>query len=406
MTVSIPDPILLRRELHRNPEVGLVLPWTQARILRALDGLGLEVSTGSATTSVTAVLRGGRVSDHPRPVVLIRSDMDALPVAESTGLEYAATNGAMHACGHDLHMAILIGAAHRLAARRAELAGDVVFVFQPGEENWGGALAMLAEGVLEAAGRPVDAALGLHVLSYNLPHGVFGMRRGPMMSGSNTFTVSFVGSGGHGSAPETARDPIVAAADFVSALQTAVTRTFGMLTPVVAGVGQISGGHSGNVIPDTAQVSGTARAFTAQDSARLRALVARVADGVAHTHGVEATAELVEVAIPTVSADAEADFAVTTARRLFGDRGVEVMEHPCTASEDFSWFLDRVPGAFVLLGACPPDRDPATAPSNHSPYATFDDAVIERGIDFETEWALARLDRLAARSPEARTDHT
>ncbi|MGW1737613.1 M20 metallopeptidase family protein [Nocardia sp. NPDC001965] len=398
MTVSIPDPILLRRELHRNPEVGTELPWTQARILRALEGLGLEVSTGTAVTSVTAVLRGGPVSGPTRPTVLIRSDMDALPVAESTGLEYAATNGAMHACGHDLHMAVLVGAAHRLAARRTELAGDVVFVFQPGEENWGGALAMLAEGVLEAAGRPADAALGLHVFSYDLPHGVFGMRRGPMMSGSNTFTVTFAGSGGHGSAPQTARDPIVAAAEFVSALQTAVTRTFGMLTPVVATVGRISGGHSGNVIPDTAQVSGTARAFTAQDSARLRALVARVADGVAATHRVEATAELTEVAIPTVSADAEADFAIAAARRLFGATGVEVMDQPCTASEDFSWFLDRVPGAFVLLGACPPGRDPGTAPSNHSPFAVFDDAVIEQGIRFETEWAIARLAALDRRS--------
>ncbi|MEU1980597.1 M20 family metallopeptidase [Nocardia sp. NPDC019395] len=401
MTVSIPDLILLRRELHRNPEVGLQLPWTQARILRALDGLGLEVSTGTTTTSVTAVLRGGAASSAVRPTVLIRSDMDALPVTEATGLDYAAANGAMHACGHDLHMAILVGAAHRLAARRAELAGDVVLVFQPGEENWGGALAMLAEGVLDAAGRRADAALGLHVFSYDLPHAAFGMRRGAMMSASNTFTVRFAGSGGHGSAPQTARDPIVAAAEFVSALQTAITRTFGMLTPVVATVGQIAGGHSGNVIPDTARVSGTARAFTAADSALLRTLVARVAHGIAAAHGVEAAVELDEVAIPTVSAAAEADFAIATARNLYGHAAVDVMEKPCTASEDFSWFLDRVPGAFVLLGACPPDRDPAAAPSNHSPSAVFDDAVIDRGVHFETEWTVARLRTLATSGESA-----
>ncbi|MFI5717205.1 M20 family metallopeptidase [Nocardia sp. NPDC051750] len=395
MTVSIPDLILLRRELHRNPEVGLHLPWTQARILRALDGLGLEVSTGTTTTSVTAVLRGGAARSATRPTVLVRSDMDALPVEEATGLDYAATNGAMHACGHDLHMAILVGAAHRLAARRAELAGDVVLVFQPGEENWGGALAMLAEGVLDVAGRRADAALGLHVFSYELPHAVFGMRRGAMMSASNTFTVRFVGSGGHGSAPQTARDPIVAAADFVSALQTTVTRSFGMLTPVVATVGQIVGGHSGNVIPDTARVSGTARAFTAADSGRLRMLIDRVAHGIAAAHGVAAAVELDEVAIPTVSADAEADFAIATARNLFGQGTVDIMDQPFTASEDFSWFLDQVPGAFVLLGACPPDRDPAAAPSNHSPFAVFDDAVVERGVRFETEWTIARLRALA-----------
>ncbi|WP_328395977.1 M20 metallopeptidase family protein [Nocardia sp. NBC_00416] len=401
MTVSIADLILLRRDLHRNPEVGIRLPWTQARILRALDGLDLEISTGTATTSVTAVLRGGAAPAALRPTVLVRSDMDALPVVEATGLDYAAANGAMHACGHDLHMAILVGAAHRLAVRRDELAGDVVFVFQPGEENWGGALAMLAEGVLDAAGRRVDAALGLHVFSYDLPHAVFGMRRGAMMSASNAFTVDFAGSGGHGSAPQTARDPIVAAAEFVSALQTAITRSFGMLTPVVATVGQIVGGHSGNVIPDTARVGGTARAFTTADSARLRALISRVAHGVAGTHDVAASVELTEVAIPTVSADDEADFAIATARRQFGHGAVEVMDRPCTASEDFSWFLDRVPGAFVLLGACPPDRDPATAPSNHSPFAVFDDAVIARGVRFETEWTIARLRTLANIGPAA-----
>jgi len=396
MTLSTPDLILLRRDLHRNPEVGLDLPWTQARILRALDGLGLEVSTGVSTTSVTAVLRGGAVRGSDRPTVLIRSDMDALPVVENTGLEYAATNGAMHACGHDLHMAILVGAAHQLAARRTELTGDVVFVFQPGEENWGGALAMMAEGVLDAAGRRADAALGLHVFSYDLPTGVFGMRRGPIMSASTAFTVTFEGSGGHGSAPQTARDPIVAAADFVSALQTAVTRSFGMFEPVVATVGQIAGGHSGNVIPDTAHVSGTARAFTADNSARLRELVTRVAEGMAAVHGVGASVELEQVTIPTVSADAEADFAISTARATFGPESVRVMEQPFTASEDFSWFLDQVPGAFVLLGACASDRDPASAPSNHSPFATFDDSVIEIGVQFETEWALQRLRALTA----------
>ncbi|NKR65252.1 amidohydrolase [Rhodococcus hoagii] len=396
MTTPIPDLILLRRELHRNPEVGLDLPWTQARILAALDGLDLEISTGSATTSVTAVLRGGAVRGGVRPAVLVRSDMDALPVEEATGLDFASRNGAMHACGHDLHMAILVGAAHRLAARRDALAGDVVFVFQPGEENWGGALAMLAEGVLDAAGRRADAALGLHVFSYHLPHGVFGMRRGAMMSASTTFTVRFHGSGGHGSAPQTARDPIVAAAEFVTTLQTAITRSFGMLTPVVATVGQISGGHSGNVIPDTAHVSGTARAFTAEDTAQLRALINRVADGVACVHGVEAAVELEDVAMPTVSADGEADFAIATARRLFGEDAVNVMDRPFTASEDFSWFLNRVPGAFVLLGACPADRDPGVAASNHSPFAIFDDAVIERGVHFETEWATVRLRQLAA----------
>ncbi|MEV4125496.1 M20 family metallopeptidase [Nocardia sp. NPDC049707] len=397
MTASTPDLILLRHELHRNPEVGLDLPWTQARLLRALEGLDLEISTGRSTTSVTAVLRGGgAVRGTDRPAVLIRSDMDALPVVENTGLDYAAVNGAMHACGHDVHMAILVGAAHRLTARRDELAGDVVFVFQPGEENWGGALAMLAEGVLDVSGRRVDAALGLHVFSYELPRGVFGMRRGAMLSASNTFTVRFDGQGGHGSAPQTARDPIVAAADFVSALQTAVTRSFGMFEPVVATVGQIVGGHSGNVIPDTAQVSGTARAFTTEDSSRLRALVERVARGVATVHGVEATAVLEEVAIPTVSADEEADFAITTARSQFGVESVRVLDQPFTASEDFSWFLDQVPGAFVLLGACTSDRDPATAPSNHSPFATFDDSVISRGVQFETEWAVRRLRALAA----------
>ncbi|WP_228002806.1 M20 metallopeptidase family protein [Nocardia australiensis] len=401
MTDSTNDLIRLRRELHRRPEVGLRLPWTQSRILRALDGLGLEISLGHSTTSITAVLRGGAVRGADRPTVLIRSDMDALPVVEDSGLDFAATNGAMHACGHDLHMAILVGAAHRLAARRDDLPGDVVFVFQPGEENWGGALAMLAEGVLDASGRRADAALGLHVFSYDLPSGVFGMRRGPIMSASNTFTVRFDGKGGHGSAPQTARDPIVAAAEFVTALQVAVTRTFSMFESVVVTVGHIEGGHSGNVIPDTAHVSGTARAFTTQNSARLRRLVQRVADGIAATHDVTAAVELEEVAIPTVSTDTEADFAMCTARDLFGPEAVRLMDQPFTASEDFSWFLDKVPGAFVLLGACTPGQDPAAAPSNHSPCATFDDGVLEMGVEFETQWALGRLQALAITEPRS-----
>lgn len=248
----------LRRELHADPEIGLDLPRTQQRVLRALDGLPLEISTGKATTSVTAVLRGAADG----PAVLLRADMDALPVAETTGLDYASQMPeAMHACGHDLHTAMLVGAARLLSERRAELAGDVVLMFQPGEEGWDGAQQMIDEGVLDAAGKPLAAAYAMHVFSAGLPSGHFVTRPGPILAASDGLFVTVHGQGGHGSAPHRAKDPVAAISEMVTALQTMITRRFDVFDPVVLTVGTLRAGTRHNVIPETASFEATVRTF-------------------------------------------------------------------------------------------------------------------------------------------------
>src|SRR6266536_2335651 len=236
----------LRRRLHQIPEIGLHLPRTQETVLAALEPLPLEISTGTDLSSVTAVLRGAR----PGPVVLLRGDMDALPVTEDSGEEFASKRpGVMHACGHDLHTAGLVGAARLLCARRDELAGDVVFMFQPGEEGYDGAGHMISEGVLDAAGRPAVAAYGLHVLSSVLPRGVFASRPGSLMAASDGLFVRVLGAGGHGARPHGALDPVPAACEMVTALQTMITRRFDVFDPVVVTVGTFYVGTRRNIIP-------------------------------------------------------------------------------------------------------------------------------------------------------------
>lgn len=387
----------LRRELHREPEVGLDLPRTQERVLRELDGLGLEISTGTGTTSVTAVLRGtgtARDADTPR-TVLLRADMDALPLAESTGLEFAAGNGAMHACGHDLHTTSLIGAARLLHTHRDRINGDVVLMFQPGEEGWDGAGVMIKEGVLDAAGRRADAAFGLHVFSATLPSGQFASRPGTVMSASHRLHVRVLGEGGHGSMPHRAKDPITAAAAMITALQTMVTRRFDIFEPVVVTVGIIRGGTRRNIIPADAEFEATVRCFSADTSARLDAAIRETVDGVAGAHGVTAEIEFDAEYPVTVNDADETAFAADVVRAAIGEEHYAELPHPVAGSEDFSRVIAEVPGAFVGLGATMPGLDPETAPNNHSPYADFDPAVLPRAAAVYAALAIGRLDRFA-----------
>ena len=216
-----PELVELRHRLHQRPEIGLDLPQTQAMVLSALDGLGLEITLGKSLSSVTAVLRGAKRGK----AVLLRGDMDALPVTENTGVDFSSTiDGAMHACGHDLHTAMLVGAAKLLTAHRNQLEGDVVFMFQPGEEGFDGAGHMIKEGVLDAAGVRVSSAYGMHVGSALIPRGVFTTRPGTMMASADELHVTVRGAGGHGSMPHFAKDPVVVAAQMVGDLQTLVTR--------------------------------------------------------------------------------------------------------------------------------------------------------------------------------------
>ncbi|MCX4744196.1 M20 family metallopeptidase [Kitasatospora sp. NBC_01287] len=381
-----PDLVRLRHDLHRFPELGLDLPRTQERVLRALDGLPLEVSQGSALSSVTAVLRGGR----PGPVVLLRGDMDGLPVAEKAPLPFAADNGAMHACGHDLHTAMLAGAAHLLAARREQLHGDVVFMFQPGEEGSDGAGAMLAEGVLDAAGRRPVAAYALHVASA-MPHGEFGSRRGPILAASDALNVTVHGAGGHGSAPHRAKDPIPAACEMITALQTMVTRRFDVFDPVVVTVGLIQAGTQRNIIPETAYFEATVRTFSAEARSKVADAASELVRAIAAAHGLRAEVEYLPGYPVTVTDGAETDFLADTVRDVFGEERYQPMPNPMTGAEDFSRVLDTVPGSFVWLGAAPKGTDPDSLPLNHSPYAEFDDAVLPDGAALLAELATRRL---------------
>ncbi|WP_049580059.1 M20 metallopeptidase family protein [Streptomyces sp. SBT349] len=384
----------LRRDLHRIPEVGLDLPRTQEAVLAALDGLPLEITTGTGLTSVTAVLRGAR----PGPTVLLRGDMDALPVTERTGLSFAAPVDRMHACGHDLHTTMLAGAARLLAAHRDRLAGNVLFMFQPGEEGFDGAGHMLAEGLLDAAGERPVAAYALHVISHTWKSGVFAARGGPAMAASNVLEVTVRGAGGHGSTPHRAKDPIPAACEMVTALQTWISRSFDVFDPVILTVGTFHAGTQSNIIPDTATFRATVRSFSDAARARLREGTVGVCEGVAAAHGLTAEATFFEQYPVTVNDPAEAAFAAGTVQEVHGEERYAPMENPILGSEDFSRVIDAVPGAMIFLGATLPDADPDTAPANHSPLAAFDEAVLPDGAALYAELAMRRL-AAAAESP-------
>jgi hippurate hydrolase len=375
--------------LHQVPELALDLPRTQELVLDALGGLDLEVSTGRSLSSVTAVLRGGGGAG---PVVLLRGDMDALPVTEQVDVPYASIHpGVMHACGHDLHVAALVGAAHILHLVRDELAGDVVFMFQPGEEVEGGAELMITEGVLDAAGRRADAAYALHVYSATYPRGTWFSRPGPLYAAADTLYVRVVGDGGHGSAPQHARDPIPAVGEMVLALQAMVTRRFEARDPVVVTVGKIWGGTKANIIPDDAGLEATIRTFSAANRDLAEAATEELVRGIASAHGLTAEVEYQRGYPVTVNDDTEHAFAVEVITDVFGPDRYVPMELPETGSEDFSFVLEQVPGAYVCVGACP--GDPATAPDNHSPRAAFDDSVVPDAAALLAELARRRLSR-------------
>ncbi|MFE3880024.1 M20 family metallopeptidase [Kitasatospora sp. NPDC059146] len=386
-----PELALLRRELHRRPELELDLPRTQARLLAALDGLPLELTLGKGLSSITAVLRGGR----PGPNVLLRADLDALPVQEGTELPYASeTPGVMHACGHDLHAAALVGAARLLSERRAELAGNVVLMFQPGEEGADGARLMVEAGVLDAAGERVVAAYALHVAAAILPNGVVATRPGPVLAASDTLRVTLRGRGGHGSSPHSALDPVPALCEAVLALQSMVTRRIDAFDPVVLTVGLLGAGTAANVIPDEARFEATVRSFSPRSRELVRTESLRVVHGIAAAHGLEVAAE-VEPGYPvTVNDPGETEFASDLAARLFGSGRFLEMPQPIAGSEDFGVLGELVPSAYLLLGAVPDDgRDPFTAPYNHSPEAEFDDGVLGDGAALLAGLALGRLAR-------------
>jgi amidohydrolase len=383
-----PDVIAIRRRIHRQPEIGLDLPKTQAVVLEELSKLGLEGRPGKSLSSVVAVIEGGR----PGPTVLLRADMDALPLLEDTGLDFSSEiDGAMHACGHDTHVAMLLGAARLLEERRAELPGKVILMFQPGEEGLGGAKAMIEEGLLEAAGPTAPTgALAVHI-GTRYPTGEVHLRPGPQMAATDVIRIWVRGRGGHASAPHLALDPIAVAAEIVLALQAMVTRRIDVFDPAVVTIAQITAGTTNNIIPESVFLFGTIRTVSEESRAEVRAGVRRVAEGIAAAHGATAEVEL-EAGYPvTINDPAFTAFVMDTARSLIGAAKVAELPAPIMGAEDFSYVLQRVPGAMAFVGARPDGLDPATAPQNHSNVVVFDEPAMAVGVSLYTAVAIRHL---------------
>ncbi|MBV9012112.1 MAG: amidohydrolase [Pseudonocardiales bacterium] len=381
-----PRTVALRRALHRHPEQGLRLPETQSAVLRALADLPVQVHTGRSISSVVGVIEGARAG----PTVLLRADMDALPVTEESGVPFSSeTVGSMHACGHDTHVAMLASAARLIVEHHDQLAGRVLLMFQPGEEGFHGARYMLEEGLLELAGTP-ECALALHITS-SLDSGVVQTRAGTILASSDTLRVNVTGRGGHAGAPHTAVDPVPAAATMVGALQTMITRKLTVFDPAVLTVTRISAGTTSNIIPETAELEGTIRTLSEHTRVTVHEEVRRVCEHVAAAHGCTATV-VIERGYPVTVNDDEVSWHVMElALRILGKPHAGPMPTPLMGSEDFSYVLAKVPGAMALLGACPPRCQPEEAPANHSNRVVFDESAMVHGVALYAGFALETL---------------
>jgi hippurate hydrolase len=385
---GLPEIVELRRRLHRIPEVGLALPETQAMVAEAVRGLGLEPRLGTTVGSVVAVIEGS----GPGRTILLRADMDALPLTEDTGLGFSSDHsGQMHACGHDTHVAMLMGAAKLLIERRASWPGRVLLMFQPGEEGFHGARFMLEEGLLDASGseRP-SGAFALHI-STMYRTGTIDVRPGPMLAAGDTLRITVRGRGGHASAPHLSLDPITVAAQLLIALQAMVTRQVDVFDPAVVTIAQIQGGTTTNIIPETVFLGGTMRTVSADTRTAVRANIRQVAAGIAAATGAEIEVEI-EPGYPVTVNDADfTAVVVDVARGLLGDDDVIVVPAPIMGAEDFSYVLEEVPGTIAFVGARPAGLDPATAPMNHSNRVVFDESAMAVGAATYAAVALRHL---------------
>ncbi len=358
----------LRRRIHQEPELGLDTPMTRAKILDELDDLDLDIQLHEKSSGIVATLRGG----HPGSRVLLRGDMDALPMPEDTGLDFCSKfSDRMHACGHDAHVSMLAGAARILSERREDLSGEVVFMFQPGEESYGGAEVMLEEGIPE-----IDAAFAIHVAP-QIPLGKIGSKPGSFMASYDDFNITIQGRGGHASMPQDCIDPIPVACEIVQALQSFVTREISATDPGVLTVTQMHGGTANNVIPDAVSINGTMRALSDRTRAIMLEGLPRIAEGIAQTHRAKALVELIS-GYPVVVNDAKFEaFACEVASDLLGPQAVLALPVPVMGAEDFSYVLQKAPGAMVLLGVRPPGtKHPAPC---HSSQMMLDEEAMALG---------------------------
>jgi amidohydrolase len=384
--------IAWRRDFHQHPELGFQEVRTAKIIADHLRSLGIEVQTGLATTGVVGVLKGGK----PGPVVALRADMDGLPVTEGVDLPFKSTakttwngveTGVMHACGHDNHMAIVLGAATALAGMREQLPGTVKFIFQPAEEGPGGAEPMVKAGVLKNP--DVNAVFGLHVFPFPAGHIVY--RSGPLMASADEFTVEITGKQTHGAVPWGGVDPIVIGAQIVTAFQSIVSRQVNIAeAPAVVTIGKFVGGNRSNIIPDTVEMVGTVRAFDEGERAKIRQRIEAIATHYAEASGAKAKVTFGFGYPVTRNDPALTERMVPTLKRVAGDAQVSVGPLTGTA-EDFSFYQREVPGLFFFLGVTPPSQDNKTVASNHSPLFFADESALPVGVRAMTHLTLDYL---------------
>jgi hippurate hydrolase len=357
--------VALRRDIHREPELGFDTEKTAEKVLAALGSLPLDIETGVAKNGIVATLEG----EGDGPTVALRADMDALPILEDTGLPFASeTEGKMHACGHDGHTSMLVGAAHVLSGMRDRFDGTVKFVFQPAEEGGGGGKVMVDEGVADG----VSSIFALHLWP-GLPFGKVATKAGPIMAAADAFEMEIKASGGHGAMPHLACDAIAIAAQVVTALQTIVSREVDPVEPAVLTVGEIGAGTAFNIIPDKARIGGTVRTLNADLRKKIPARMEELARGVAQGMRGDVDLDYTFSYPVTVNDEAAADLALGVAEDLFGGESVLELANPSMGGEDFAYFLQRVPGAFIWLGI---GED---APGLHTPGFAFDEEILPRG---------------------------
>jgi amidohydrolase len=357
--------VALRRDIHREPELGFDTEKTAEKVLAALGSLPLDIETGVAKNGIVATLEG----EGDGPTVALRADMDALPILEDTGLPFASeTEGKMHACGHDGHTSMLVGAAHVLSGMRDRFDGTVKFVFQPAEEGGGGGKVMVDEGVADG----VSSIFALHLWP-GLPFGKVATKAGPIMAAADAFEMEIKASGGHGAMPHLACDAIAIAAQVVTALQTIVSREVDPVEPAVLTVGEIGAGTAFNIIPDKARIGGTVRTLNADLRKKIPARIEELARGVAQGMRGDVDLDYIFSYPVTVNDEAAADLALGVAEDLFGGESVLELANPSMGGEDFAYFLQKVPGAFIWLGI---GED---APGLHTPGFAFDEEILPRG---------------------------
>jgi amidohydrolase len=374
----VADVIAIRRDLHRHPELGFEERRTAALVAARLRDLGYEVTEGIGITGVAGVMRGAR----PGKTIMLRADMDALPIEEENATDYTSqTSGTMHACGHDGHVAMLLGAATLIARRRKELAGTIVLCFQPAEEGRGGAKAMVEDGILERFG--VERAYGLHLASA-FPTGIVGLREGPFYASSDSIEITIEGMGGHGAAPHLSIDPIYVAGAFIVAVQQVVSRQIDPIAPAVVTIGAVHAGTTHNVIPSRATLLGTVRAFDPDVRAKMAERIEQVLRGVCESSG--ATYDFTYLRrYPVTSNDAEQTrYVRALAEREIGER--RVVEAPkLMGAEDFSFFAERVPACFYTVGC---NGGAASAFPHHHAKFDIDERALETGVRMMTALAL------------------